>query len=197
MASEDSRCVVLLRHGETEWALTGRHTGRRDIPLTDNGRAQARAAAPALAAWNFGTVFCSPLVRARETCDLAGLGQNPVIDADMCEWNYGEYEGLTAAEIQQSRPGWVIWKDGVIGGETVDEVGARADRVIARVAATAGDVCLVAHGHFLRVLTARWLEFGAVEGRRFEMGTAAISVLGGEHGYRAVQTWNDRHHVPV
>ena len=150
--------LVVIRHGETEWSRTGRHTGLTDIPLTDAGRAAAAALAPRLASQTFALVLCSPLQRARETCALAGFGTAAQRCDDLVEWDYGEYDGLTSAEIRESRPDWDLWRDGCPGGEQPAEVGARQDRVLARAATVDGDVLAVAHGHSLRVLTARWLE---------------------------------------
>lgn len=182
--------VVLLRHGETEWSRAGRHTGWTDIPLTDTGRRQADLAGRALRSWTFARVLTSPLSRARETAALAGLADAEV-RADLREWNYGEVEGRTTAEVQAQHPGWFLWVDGCPGGETVDEVGARADSVIEEVRSTEGDVCLVAHGHLLRILTARWLGLGANGGRYFALEAGAISVLGYEHDDPVIQRWND------
>ncbi|HKA34808.1 MAG TPA: histidine phosphatase family protein [Candidatus Binatia bacterium] len=182
--------IYLLRHGETEWSRSGRHTGTTDLPLTENGRAAARALRPALAAQSFDLVLTSPLRRARETCELAGLGPRAEIDADLCEWNYVEYEGRTSAEIQAQRPGWVIFRDGCPGGEAPGEVAARADRVIARVRAVQGNVVLFAHGHILRVFVSRWVGLPARAGENFLLDTSTLSVLGYYGEAPAVQTWN-------
>ena len=191
-----TRDVVLVRHGETEWSRIGRHTGRQDIPLDAEGEAQARALVPPLRAWSFAAVLVSPLQRARRTCELAGLGAAAQVDDDMQEWDYGDVEGRTAAEVQAEQPGWTIWKDGVTGGETVDQVGARADRVLARINNIPGDVCLVAHGHFLRVLTARWVGLPPVNGEHLAFDPAALSVLGDDRGIAPiVWRWNDTHHL--
>jgi probable phosphoglycerate mutase len=147
--------VFAIRHGETVWSLSGQHTGTTDIPLTDNGRRLAERMRPVLAKNAFALVLCSPMQRARETCELAGLGDTGVIDPDLVEWNYGEYEGLTPRQIHEATPGWLIFKDGCPGGEAPEQVGARVDRVIARARAAPGDVALFAHGHVLRVLAAR------------------------------------------
>jgi len=155
MASVGS--VFTIRHGETEWSLNGRHTGTTDIPLTDNGRRLAELLRPALARQKFSLVLVSPLQRARETCKLAGLADAAVIDRDLVEWNYGAYEGLTPKQIHEKAPGWLIFRDGCPGGETPEQVAARADRVIARARAVEGDVALFAHGHVFRVLVARWV----------------------------------------
>jgi broad specificity phosphatase PhoE len=156
--------VFAIRHGETAWSLSGQHTGTTDIPLTDNGRRLAERMRPVLARNAFVLILCSPMQRARETCELAGLGDTAVIDPDLVEWNYGEYEGLTPRQIHEATPGWLIFRDGCPGGEAPEQVGARVDRVIARARAAPGDVALFAHGHVLRVLVARWI--GAARRRR-------------------------------
>jgi broad specificity phosphatase PhoE len=180
--------VVLVRHGETAWSASGRHTGRTDVPLTDRGRAQARALGEAIADRRFSLVLTSPLDRAAATCELAGLGGE--VDDDLREWDYGAYEGRTTPEIREEQPGWTVWDGPVPDGERLEEVAARADRVIERVLGAGGDVALVSHGHLLRVLTARWLELPPVEGRRFALDTATLSVLGSEREVRAVRHWN-------
>ena len=193
--------LILLRHGQTEWSRAGKHTGRTDIPLSPAGEAAAAALAPALAGWKFAAVFTSPAQRATRTAELAGLdgdGRTPEQDVDLWEWDYGGYEGLTTQQIQEDRPGWFLWRDGVIPGdaqhpgETVEEVGARADRVLSRVAELLpnGDVALVAHGHVLRVLTARWLRLPASDGKLFRLDTSTISALGTEHAEPVIQRWN-------
>ena len=166
--------VFAIRHGETAWSLSGQHTGTTDIPLTDNGRRLAERMRRVLAARAFALVLCSPMHRARETCDLAGLGDKAVIEPDLVEWNYGEYEGLTPKQIHKMAPGWLIFRDGCPGGETPEHVGARMDRVIARSRAVDGDTVLFAHGHVLRVLGARWI--GLPPGRR--------STLSAGYGHR-------------
>lgn len=182
--------VYCIRHGETEWSLSGQHTGVTDIPLSDNGRRLAVKLRPVLEERNFALVLVSPLQRARETCELAGLGDRAVVDPDLGEWNYGEYEGLTPAQIHADRPGWMIFRDGAPGGETPDEVGARVDRVIVRARAADGDVALFAHGHLLRVLAARWIDLPAGEGRRFLLDTGTLCVLGWYRDAPAVRVWN-------
>ena len=192
----DAQRVVLVRHGATDWAQEGRHTGQSDIPLNARGEAQARTLGPALAEWHFQQVWCSDLVRARHTCELAGMMSDAVtVTPLMREWHYGAYEGLTTAEIQQQRPGWAIWKDGVRDGESVDDVGARADRVIAAVREAGGDVCLFAHGHFLRILASRWCDLPPVTGSRFSLSTASISILGSERGIAGITRWNEIGHL--
>lgn len=182
--------LYLVRHGETEWSLSGQHTGRSDIPLTLNGRRSAARLAPFLSSKTFDLVLTSPLQRARMTCELAGLGPFAQDDADLLEWNYGDYEGLTSPQIRAERPGWMIFRDGCPNGETADEVGARVDRVIARVRATKGHVALFAHGHVLRVLAARWIGLAPSGGSRFLLDTATISVLSSYRGVPAVRSWN-------
>ena len=180
--------IVLLRHAETEWSKAGKHTGRTDIPLTDDGREHAKKAAERLAGRSFALVLSSPLVRARETAEIAGL--HPEFEDDLMEWDYGAYEGRTTKEIRVDRPDWDLWSQGVPEGESPEDVAARADRVIARAAEADGDVCLVAHGHLLRVLGARWVEQPAAFGARLWLGTAAICVLGRQRGVRALLGWN-------
>src|SRR5262245_15489239 len=181
--------IVLVRHGATEWSAAGRHTGRTDVPLTDAGREQARALGRVLAGRKFAQVFTSPLRRAAETCTLAGFASPEVLD-DMQEWDYGEFEGITTAAIRATHPGWTVWSGPVPGGETADDVGARADRVIARVQTAGGDAALFAHAHFLRVLAARWLDLDPRTGRYFVLDTATVSVLGFEREQRAIRAWN-------
>ncbi|MEC3952314.1 acid phosphatase [Nocardia sp. CDC153] len=185
--------LILLRHGETAWSAARRHTGRTDCPLTEHGEAQARAARKTLADLDLQSplVLTSPRQRAVRTAELAGL-TGAVIDDDLVEWDYGDYEGLTTPEIQQRSPGWTIFTGETPGGETAEQVGKRADHVLARVIPelSTRDVVLVGHGHFSRVLIARWCEFDVVEGRRFFMSTAAVSVLGHDHQARTVLTHN-------
>jgi probable phosphoglycerate mutase len=189
--------LILLRHGETEWSASGQHTGRTDIPLTARGEAAAAALAPALAQRPIRAAFTSPASRAVRTAELAGL-HDAKPDPDLQEWDYGGYEGRTTPQIQQDRQGWYLWRDGVIPGdaahpgETVAQVGARADAVLARVRPLLadGDVALVAHGHILRVLTARWLELAPDGGRLFRLDTGTISTLGTEHDYPVITAWN-------
>ena len=182
--------MFVIRHGETAWSLTGHHTGTTDVPLTDNGRRLAERIRPALVKETFALVLVSPLQRAQETCELAGLGEGAVIDSDLVEWNYGKYEGLTPKQIHEVAPGWLIFRDGCPGGEAPDQVGARADRVIARVRAAEGDVALFAHGHVLRVLVARWLGMPAGAGQHFLLDTGTLSVLGHYRDIPAVKVWN-------
>jgi broad specificity phosphatase PhoE len=188
--------LILLRHGQTEWSKAGRHTGRTDIPLTPEGEAAAKALVPALAACHLRAAFTSPAQRAVRTAELAGLDATP--DPDLQEWDYGGYEGLTTAQIREQRPGWYLWRDGVIPGdaehpgETVEQVGARADAALARVRPllAGGNVVLVSHAHFLRVLAARWLGLEPAGGRLLRLDTGTLSTLGTEHGQPVVLMWN-------
>jgi len=182
--------VYLLRHGETEWSLNGRHTGVTDIPLTENGRMAARLLKPILAKVIFSLVLTSPLQRARETCELAGLGQFANVELDLIEWNYGEYEGLKTEQIRLTRPGWSVFRDGCPGGESPEQVGARADRVITKVRTAAGNVALFGHGHFTRVLAARWINLSANYGENFLLDTATLNVLGYYRESPAFMIWN-------
>ena len=185
-----SQRVFLVRHGETEWSASGQHTGVTDIPLTGNGRKIATLWAPVLAGFPFGQVLTSPLQRARETCELSGLGDRAEIDRDLMEWNYGEYEGLTSKEIQARAPGWLLFRDGCPGGERPEDVSARADQLIARVRANGQDVVMFAHGHIFRVFVARWIGLPATAGRHFLLDTATMSVLGYYQESPAVKRWN-------
>jgi broad specificity phosphatase PhoE len=182
--------IVLVRHGDTEWSSSGRHTSTSDVPLTAHGREEARAMAPRLAAWQFAAVLVSPRLRARQTCELAGLGDRAELTPDLAEWDYGEYEGRTTAEIQATAPGWTIFTGDPPGGETAAEVGARADRLLACVAGIDGAVALFSHGHFLRVLGARWIGLPVADGALLALDTATLSVLGHEHDQRVVRVWN-------
>ncbi|GLW10639.1 phosphatase [Microtetraspora sp. NBRC 13810] len=186
---------MLLRHGETEWSRTGRHTGRTDVPLTPRGEEQARALAPVVGARRFSLVLVSPARRARRTAELAGAGDYEV-EPNLWEWDYGGYEGITTPDIRQSRPGWYLWRDGVVPGdadhpgETAAQVGERADKVIARARAAGGEVLVVAHGHMLRVLTARWLGLPPEDGRLFRLDTGTYGALGWEHAEPVICHWN-------
>jgi probable phosphoglycerate mutase len=182
--------VWLVRHAETEWSRTGRHTGRTDIPLTEAGRGVAWGPLRArLDGHAFALVLCSPLTRARDTARLAGLECSGLRD-DLLEWDYGEYEGITTPEIREQRPSWYLWRDGAPGGESPDDVAARCDRVIAEARAVDGDVALVAHGHILRALSARWVEEPVAFGGRLHLGTGSISVLGYEREVSSISRWN-------
>jgi broad specificity phosphatase PhoE len=182
--------VFAIRHGETAWSLSGQHTGTTDIPLTDNGRRLAKRMRPVLADNEFALVLCSPMQRARETCELAGLGDKAIIDRDLMEWNYGEYEGLTSNQIEEMAPGWLLFRDGCRGGETPEQVGARVDRVIARSRAVDGDTALFAHGHVLRVFVARWIGLPAGNGQHFLLNTGTLCVLGYYRKIPAIRIWN-------
>jgi broad specificity phosphatase PhoE len=183
--------VVLVRHGETEWSKSGQHTGSSDIPLTEAGRSAAEALGERLRRWRFELVLTSPLSRAAETCRLAGLGDRAQERSELVEWDYGEYEGLTTSQIRETIPGWTVWRDGCPGGETADEVGARVDPLIAELRALSGDTALFAHGHLLRVLTARWIGLLPNMGVCLALSTAAVSVLGYERETPVVWLWNE------
>ena len=191
MSSHNKRPnLFCVRHGETEWSLSGQHTGVTDIPLTDNGRQLARRLGPALAQHRFALILVSPLRRARETCALAGFDKRAMVDPDLAEWNYGTYEGLTPSQIHKLNPGWLLFRDGSPGGEMPDQVGARVDRVIARALAADGDVALFAHGHVLRTLAARWIGLTPGEGKRFRLDTGTLCILGFYRDVQAVRVWN-------
>jgi broad specificity phosphatase PhoE len=181
----------LVRHGETEWARLGRHTGRTDVPLTETGRDQARDLGRGLAGHAFELVLTSPLSRAADTASLAGFGDVVGQDADLREWDYGALEGRLTAEIRADYPGWTIWRGPWPDGETIDAVATRADRVIRRARAAGGDVLVFAHGHLLRVLAARWLDLPPASGGLFALGTASVSVLGWEHDAAVIERWNE------
>ena len=182
--------VFLIRHGETEWSLSGQHTGSTDIPLTDHGEAEARLLTPVLADRDFSLVLCSPLQRARRTCELAGLGEQASIDPDLAEWNYGSYEGLTPSVIRGQNPGWLVFRDGCPDGESPAEVGERVDRVIRRVRENGGRVALFAHGHVFRVFVARWIELSPSHGTHFLLDTSTLTILSYYRGIPAVKCWN-------
>jgi probable phosphoglycerate mutase len=189
--------VYLARHGETEWSLSGQHTGLTDLPLTPRGEINARALAPRLASISFAKVFTSPLQRAARTSVLAGFRNVAETMPELVEWNYGDYEGITTHDIQRTRPGWQIFRDGCPNGEMPADIGARADRVIARLRAIDGDVLCFSSGHFLRVLAARWLALDAAYGSRFLLSTASVSALSYDHDLTepAIKLWNDTQHV--
>jgi broad specificity phosphatase PhoE len=188
--------IWLVRHGETEWSVAGRHTGRTDIPLTDAGRAQARTIGRLLRGQRFAEVLTSPLARASETARLAGFGKQAEPSNDLLEWDYGAYEGRTTAEIRLERPGWTIWRDAVPGGETAGAVGARVERVIAQARAGDGRMLVFAHAHVLRVLAARWLGLPAADGSLFALGTATVSILGWERETAVILRWNQGEGLP-
>ncbi len=185
--------LYLFRHGRTEWSVSGQHTGRTDIPLTDEGEQQAASLALRLQGLSFDQVLTSPLQRARRTCELAGLGAAMRIEPDLAEWDYGAYDGLTSTQIHQRRPGWDIFRDGAPEGETPAMIAARADRLIARLAAMTGRIALFSHGHFSRVFAARWLGQPIELGRHFTLGEAAMNILGYDPGHpdaRVISLWN-------
>ncbi len=182
--------LFAIRHGETEWSLSGRHTGVTDIPLTGSGRRRAEALRPVLAKETFDLVLVSPLERARETCALAGLGDSAVVAPDLREWNYGEFEGLTPKQIQDVRPDWMLFRHGCPGGETPEQVGIRVDRLIARARAVNGNIALFSHGHLLRVLAGRWIGLPAEGGQHFLLDTGTLCVLGYYYDAPAVKIWN-------
>jgi probable phosphoglycerate mutase len=184
--------LFVIRHGATEWSRSGQHTGHTDIPLLPEGEAQARATGQLLADHEFALVLTSPLQRARRTCELVGLADQAQVEPNLIEWDYGDYEGITSAEIHQTVPGWTVWTGAVPGGETIEQVAARADAVIERALAADGDTIVFAHGHILRLITARWCELDPVEGRRFVLDPATLCVLGWEHESRAILQWNNR-----
>jgi broad specificity phosphatase PhoE len=188
--STDSQEVVLVRHGETEWSRAGKHTGRTDIPLTERGRQEAEAVGAELQGRQFVLVLTSPLARAAETCLLAGLGDVAEPREELMEWDYGAYEGRETVDIREERPGWTLWLDGVPEGETIAQVQARVDLVIAELRSVAGDAAVFAHGHLLRVLTARWLGLESTAGRLFALDPATISILGYERETPVVRMWN-------
>jgi probable phosphoglycerate mutase len=183
----------LMRHGETEWSLSGQHTSRTDIPLTEKGRERAEVLRDYLKETKFDAVFVSPMKRARETCAIAGFADRAVVDDDLKEWDYGIYEGKTTPQIRAEVPNWSVWKDPIIDGETAERVGERADAMIARALLSApegGKVALFAHAHILRILAARWLLLAATGGSLFALGTGSVSVLGWERETRVIQSWN-------
>ena len=182
--------IVIVRHGETEWSLNRQHTSRTDLPLLEEGRRRAQALAGELADRSFSLVLCSPMLRARQTCELAGFGEVAQIEDELVEWQYGEYEGLTTPEIRERSPEWNLWRDGCPGGERPDEVGARADRVLERLRGADGDALAFAHGHILRVVTARWLAMEPAAGALFLFKAGAIGVLGYERETEVLERWN-------
>jgi probable phosphoglycerate mutase len=184
--------VWLARHGETDWSAAGKHTGLTDLPLNDAGRTAAGALRDLLAGESFDLVLTSPLQRARETCAISGLGERAQVEPNLVEWDYGEYEGVTTAEIREQRPGWDIFTDDCPGGETLGEVSARADHVIDGLRTVDGPVMLFGHGHILRILAARWIGLPPADGARLVLATATISVLGWERETAAITRWNSR-----
>lgn len=182
--------IVVVRHGQTEWSAVGKHTGTTDLPLTAEGRRAAALLAPLLAERSFALVLRSPLRRARETCELAGFGDVAVESADVREWNYGEYEGMTTPEIRRQNPEWNLWRDGCPGGETPEDVGRRADRALERLRTAGGDAIVFAHGHILRVLAARWVGMEVAAGARFALAAGSIGALGFERETEVLARWN-------
>lgn len=195
--SSEFQAIYLARHGETAWSLSGQHTGLTDLPLTERGERNARALRERLSGLNFAKVFSSPLQRAARTCELAGFGAVAETDRDLVEWNYGRYEGRRTAEILSKRPQWDLFRDGCPGGESPDQVAARAGRVLSRVRPAGADVLLFSSGHFLRVLAARWLLLEPAAGRYLLLSTASLSTLGYEHSLcqPVICLWNDTRHV--
>ena len=195
--SETFPVVYLARHGETAWTVTGQHTGLTDLPLTERGEDNARRLGEVLRRLTFAKVFTSPLRRAMRTCELAGFKSVAETDRDLVEWDYGEYEGLLTADILRKRPGWQLFRDGCPGGESAQQVAARADRVVSRVQAVAGNVLLFSSGHFLRVLATRWIKIETVNGQSLVLSTASLSALSYENSLSqpAIRFWNDTHHV--
>jgi len=198
--SEPLPVIYVARHGETAWSLSGQHTGLTDLPLTERGERNARRLGERLKGLTFTKVYTSPLQRAARTCELAGFGAGTEIDRDLLEWNYGEYEGRRTAEILAERPDWQLFRDGCPGGESPDQIGARADRVVSRLRAIQGDVLLFSSGHFLRVLAARWLGLEPAGGRYFLLSTASLGMLAYEHNNLSepvIRLWNDTRHVEM
>lgn len=190
MSGQGAAQILLVRHAATEWSVSGRHTGRTDLPLSSAGREASAQTARRLVGRSFERVLSSPLRRAWETCELCGFGSQAQAIDQLMEWDYGEYEGLTSAEIEQRQPGWSLWRDGCPGGESPSEVAARADAVIASLSTLQGEAVVFAHGHILRVLGARWIEAPPQLGGRLMLSTGAICTLGHEHGTQALQSWN-------
>ncbi len=195
--SQSLPLIYLARHGETAWSLSGQHTGLTDIPLTERGERNAKRLGERLRGLTFAHVLTSPLQRAFRTCELAGFGSVAVVDPDLVEWNYGVYEGRTTADIRKERPGWQLFRDGCPGGETLAEIGARADRIVARLRGLGTNVLVFSSGHVLRIVAARWCGLEPAAGRFFYLSTAAVSVLGCEHDLASpvVRLWNDNRHV--
>ncbi len=186
-----TRKIYLIRHGETDWTLSGQHTGMTDLPLTENGRKQVELLSKRLKGHAFERVLISPLRRASETCELSGLYRHAEIDPDLAEWNYGNYEGLTTEEIWKIEPHWNIFLRGAPNGESVEDISARTNRILIKINASHGDIALFSHGHFLRALTTRWLKLPISEGNLFALSPASISILGFERDYHVIKLWND------
>jgi len=196
---EELPIIYLARHGETAWSLTGQHTGSTDLPLTEAGERNARRLQERLSGLKFLSVFTSPLLRARRTCELAGFGSVAEIDGDLVEWDYGKYEGRRTTEIRAERPGWQLFRDGCPGGESPQQIATRADRVVNRLRGLPGDILLFSSGHFLRVLAARWVGIDTFGASSFILSTASLSALGYEHGLEqpAIRLWNETRHVGI
>jgi broad specificity phosphatase PhoE len=194
---KELQLIYLARHGETAWSISGQHTGLTDLPLTTRGECNARRLGERLKGLEFARVFTSPLQRAQRTCELAGFGSRAEMDRDLVEWNYGQYEGLSTADIHAKCPGWQMFRDGFPGGETFDQIAARADRVVERIRSIDGAVLLFSSGHFLRVLASRWLGLKAQDAQYFLLSTASLSTLTYEHNpsQPVIGLWNDTHHV--
>ena len=187
--------IYLIRHGETEWTLSGQHTGSTDIPLTKNGENQAKLLGDRLRGHAFQTILASPLQRAQQTCAIAGLLKTAQIDPNLVEWNYGDFEGMTSAQINKMQPNWSIFSNGAPNGESVADIGKRADKVLAKIQSLHGDVALFSHGHFLRALAARWLQLPAQDGRLFALFPGSLSILGFEKNTQVLFLWNDTSHI--
>lgn len=183
--------IYLIRHGETEWTLSGQHTGSTDIPLTKNGEKQAKLLGEKLRGHSFQSILTSPLQRAQRTCEIAGLFKHAQLDPDLVEWNYGDFEGMSSAQIWKRQPDWSIFSNGAPNGESVADVGARANKVLAKIQSLEGDVALFSHGHFLRVLAARWLHLSPEEGRLFALAPGSLSILGFEKNSHVLSLWNE------
>lgn len=187
--------IVVVRHAETSWSLTGQHTGRTDLPLTATGRRKAGRVREVLATQTFEAVFTSPLQRATETCELAGLGARAEVREELCEWDYGDYEGITTAEIHRSAPGWSLWTDGAPGGETPGQVRVRVDRLIEELRTIDGQVALFSHGHLSRALAVRWVDLPIAAGQSLLLATGSVSVLAVDRGTPVIERWNDDNHI--
>ncbi|MBS0606052.1 MAG: histidine phosphatase family protein [Parachlamydiales bacterium] len=190
-----TRKIYLIRHGETEWTLTGQHTGTTDLPLTENGREQAALLSKRLKGHAFERVFISPLKRASETCELAGLYRHAEIDPDLAEWNYGDYEGLKTDEIWKKEAHWNIFLRGAPNGESIEDIAVRTNRILMKINNFHGDIALFSHGHFLRALTARWLKLPISDGNLLALSPASISILGFERDHHVIRLWNDINHL--
>jgi broad specificity phosphatase PhoE len=189
--------IYLIRHGETEWTLSGKHTGITDIPLTKNGELQAELLGKRLRGHPFHTILFSPLQRAARTCEIAGFLKEARLDPDLVEWNYGEFEGLTSVEIQKRVPSWNLFLNGASGGENFSEISTRVNKVLNKIRSLPGDIALFSHGHFLRALSARWIQLSIQDGRLFALFPASLSILGFEHNTNVLTLWNDTSHLQL